>query len=83
MRYRGNKICADEQTNKANGRTDRKHNAFVDSVGCRGIKPSALLRYLLAGLDDVRRPLRGLLLLLLLAHLLSSSEHVDNRVLDE
>jgi len=33
MRYRGNKICPDERTNKQTSRTDRpKHNDFTDIV---------------------------------------------------
>jgi len=37
VRYHGNKICLDEQTNRAD-RQPQKHNAIVDTVGCTDIK---------------------------------------------
>jgi len=33
MRHRGNNICLDKQTNKLDGRTAQKHNAFADIIG--------------------------------------------------
>jgi len=36
MRYRGNKICPDKQTNGRTNVADGKHNAFTDADGWQG-----------------------------------------------